>query len=54
MDEKKIEPAKTEQPAQYSDEELAELKKFIEVIKKNESRTALACWGNHSDYSRGY
>lgn len=42
------------QPAQYSEEELTELRKFIEVIKNDESRSALACWGNHDDYTRGY
>lgn len=45
---------KAVQPTQYSDEEMAELKKFIEVIKKDESRSALACWGNHGDYTHGY
>lgn len=45
---------KSVQPAQYSDEELAELRKFIEVVKNDESRSALACWGNHDDYTKGY
>ena len=45
---------KTVQPTQYSDEELDELRKFIEVIKNDETRSALACWGNHDDYTRGY
>lgn len=45
---------KTVQPVQYSNEELAELRKFIDVIKNDESRSALACWGNHDDYTKGY
>ena len=45
---------KTVQPVQYSNEELAELRKFIDVIKNDESRSALACWGNHDDYTMGY
>ena len=42
------------QPVQYSDAELAELRKFIEVVKNDESRSALACCGNHDDYTKGY
>lgn len=42
------------QPVRYSEEELAELRKFIEVVKNDESRSALACWGNHDDYTKGY
>lgn len=45
---------KTVQPVQYSNEELAELRKFIDVVKNDESRSALACWGNHDDYTKGY
>ena len=45
---------KSVQPAKYSDDELAKLKDFIKVVKNDESRSALACWGNHSDFSKGY
>lgn len=45
---------KTVQPVQYSNEELAELRKFIDVVKNDESCSALACWGNHDDYTKGY
>lgn len=42
------------QPDKYSEKEIQTLKKFIETVKNDESRSALACWGNHSDYSKGY
>ena len=42
------------QPDKYSEKEIKTLKKFIETVKNDESRSALACWGNHSDYSKGY
>jgi hypothetical protein len=42
------------QEEEYSEEELKELKDFIETVKNDNSRAALACWGNHSDYSHGY
>lgn len=42
------------QPQQYSNEEIAELKEFIDKVKNDDSRSALACWGDHSDYSHGY
>lgn len=42
------------QPANYSKEELAKLREFVEVVKNDETRSALACWGDHSDYNRGY
>ena len=45
---------KTVQPVQYSNEELAELRKFIDVVKNDESRSALACWGDHDNYTKGY
>lgn len=44
----------TQQPKQYTKEELKKLRKFIETVKNDEARSALACWGNHSDYSKGY
>lgn len=42
------------QPQQYSSDEIAELKDFIDIVKNDNSRSALACWGDHSDYSHGY
>lgn len=42
------------QPAQYSAEELKKLKEFVETVQNDEARSALACWGNHDDYSHGY
>ena len=44
----------TQQPKQYSEEELKKLKMFIETVKNDETRSALACWGNHDDYTKGY
>lgn len=43
-----------QQPENYSEEEIKKLKKFIETVKNDETRSALACWGNHSDYCKGY
>ena len=43
-----------QQPKQYTEEELKKLRKFIETVKNDETRSALACWGNHDDYSKGY
>lgn len=42
------------QPTAYSEEELMRLRNFIDVLKKDEDRSALACWGDHHDYSHGY
>ena len=42
------------QPSAYTAEELAKLRDFIESLKKDEDRSALACWGDHHDYSHGY
>lgn len=44
----------TQQPKQYSEEELKKLKMFIETVKNDETRSALACWGNHHDFTKGY
>lgn len=43
-----------QQPNQYSEEELRKLKMFIETVKDDETRSALACWGNHHDFTKGY
>lgn len=42
------------QPGKYSEKELTKLRDFINVLKKDEDRSALACWGDHHDYSHGY
>lgn len=42
------------QPEKYSKEELEKLKEFIEEVKNDEKRSALACWGNHHDYTKGW
>ena len=42
------------QPKQYSAEELKKLREFVETVQNDEARSALACWGNHDDYSHGY
>lgn len=54
MNKHDTQPVKTAQPVQYSNDELARLKIFIEDLKKNENRVALACWGNHDVYTRGW
>jgi len=45
---------KTLQPQQYTTAEIAKLKEFINIVQNDEARSALACWGNHNDYSHGY
>lgn len=42
------------QPKQYSAEELQKLKEFVEAVRSDDARSALACWGDHNDYSHGY
>ena len=42
------------QPESYTGEELSKLREFIDILKKDESRSTLACWGNYSDYNHGY
>ncbi len=42
------------QPNQYSTEELKKLREFVETVQNDEARSALACWGNHDNYSHGY
>lgn len=52
---KKISESKIElQPQQYTKEELRKLKEFVETVKNDDARSALACWGDHNDYSHGY
>lgn len=42
------------QPQQYSAEELKKLREFVEIVQNDETRSALACWGNHDNYTKGY
>lgn len=42
------------QPDKYSKEEIERLRSFIETVKNDETRSALACWGNHNDFTKGY
>lgn len=42
------------QPQQYSAEEIKRLREFIETVQNDDARSALACWGNHDDYTHGY
>lgn len=42
------------QPDKYSREEIERLRSFIETVKNDETRSALACWGNHNDFTKGY
>ncbi len=42
------------QVQEYTEEELDKLREFIEIVKNDDARSALACWGDHSDYSHGY
>lgn len=42
------------QPKTYSQEEIKKLKSFIETVKNDQTRSALACWGNHNDFTKGY
>ncbi len=42
------------QPEKYSAKELQGLKMFIDKVRDVKARTSLACWGDHSEYGRGY
>ena len=39
------------QPKFYTTAELSKLREFVDILKKDESRSALACWGDHDDYT---
>lgn len=53
--EKKVTSLEKElQPKEYSAEEIKCLKEFVETVQKDDARSALACWGDHSDYCHGY
>lgn len=45
---------KTHVRSVYSEKELKKLKEFVEVIKNDQARSELVCWGDHSEFSRGY
>lgn len=45
---------KIQEEVKYTKEELNSLRDFVELVKNDEKRSVLACWGNHSDYSKGY
>lgn len=54
MENRKNKQLNLNEKPKYSNEELEALKKFVNVVKNDEQREILACWGNHSDYSKGY
>ena len=35
-------------------EELRKLKEFVDIVRNDESRATLACWGDHGNYSKGW
>ena len=39
---------------EYSANELAALRAFVEIVKDESQRSDLVCWGDHTDYSKGY
>lgn len=39
---------------EFTEEELASLKEFVDMVNNGELDTQMSCWGNHSDYSHGY
>ena len=54
MDKKLTLSEREMQPREYSAEELKCLKEFVETVQKDDARSALACWGDHDNYSHGY
>ncbi len=55
IDEMMTSPSQEEvQPKSYTKAELSKLREFVDILKKDESRSALACWGNYDDYNHGY
>lgn len=38
----------------YTQEELRKLKEFVDIVRNDESRATLACWGDHGNYSKGW
>lgn len=42
------------QPQEYTAEEIKKLKEFVETVQNDEARSALACWGDYSEYNHGY
>ena len=45
---------KIKKSQKYSPEEIKCLKDFIKAVQNDDSRSALAGWGNHHDYTHGY
>lgn len=39
------------QPKSYTEAELSKLREFVDILKKDESRSALACWGDYDEHS---
>lgn len=54
MEEKKCSAEETMQPKEYSEEELKKLREFVKTVQNDEERSALACWGNHNVYCKGW
>lgn len=54
MDKREAFMGKSVQPEQYTAEEIAGLREFVEAVQNDDSRSALACWGDHDDYTHGY
>ena len=38
----------------YTDEELASLRDFVDMVKDGKLDEQMSCWGDYSDYSHGY
>lgn len=39
---------------EYSKQELKALREFVETIKDESRRSELVCWGDHSNYTKGW
>ncbi len=42
------------QAKKYSKAELANLKDFVCMVQDDKERALFVCWGNHSEYTKGY
>ncbi len=38
----------------YTQQELDALREFVRIVKDDTMRKDLVCWGDHSEYSKGY
>lgn len=45
---------KVKEEVKYTKEEIDSLRDFVELVKNDEERAVLACWGNHAEYCKGY